>query len=470
MDEGMTSVRWDRGSQEGTSEQQANVPSLPVPMPEFSFAPSEIPASVTHPANRPESAEDERTKLVCEVTSPVREASGSRESYISYLVKTSSTLPAFVKQDFNVRRRYNDFVFLHSLLTQNYPTCAIPPLPEKHTSAYIKGGRFDPDFTSRRCHSLDRFLKRCSLHPQLKRATELHTFLESNDWNSYTRSLNHTRHATMDGSSSMMEGLTDTLMGAFAKLGKPDKRFTDVRERAEKLSRDLSHIEKLIGRLTRRAADLDGDFGEMAQHFARLSEIEPELEKEFIDFSKAMDCTANNFRTLREHTDACYLTSLRDQSAYNTALKSLLKVRDQKQLDFEALTEYQLKTTTERDHLASGHTHANFIQSKVENLRGLNHDAVRNEKLRKLEARVQELQKETESARVTSEVFDEEVVREVEIFERTKGVEMKETMQKFARANIDFYKKIIEDWEGVGRTQALVGADGPPTTSGQPDD
>lgn len=452
----MRSVSWDRGSHEETANGETQTTPIAEPMAEFTSTPTDTPAFLTHPANRPDSLEDERTKLLCAVVSPVREASGTRESYISYLVKTRSTLPVFQRQEFGVRRRYNDFVFLHTILTQAYPASAIPPLPDKHASAYLKGGRFDPEFTSRRCHSLDRFLTRCALHPTLKRATELHTFLESGDWNSYTRSLHHTRRATMDGGGSgMMEGLTDTLMGAFSKLAKPDKRFTDVKERAEKLSRDLSQIEKLIGRIVRRETDLDVDFSEMSHHFARLAEIEPELEKEFEDLAKAMDKTANNIRTLREHTDASYLTSLHDLNAYNITLKTLIKMRDQKQLDFEALTEYQLKTTLERDQLASGHAHANFIQTKVENLRGLNHDAVRKEKLRKLDLRVEELQKETESARVTSEVFDEEVVREVEIFEKTKGVETKAAMQKFARANIDFYRKIIEDWEGVGGQQTL---------------
>lgn len=444
----MHSVSWDRGSAvaDAASTGPDRGESAAAPMPEFTSSATDTPGFVTHPANRPDSAEDERTKLVVSVTSPNREASGTRESYISYLVKTQSSLAVFQKQVFQVRRRYNDFVFLHTILTQSYAASAIPPLPEKHASAYLKGGRFDTEFTSRRCASLDRFLTRCALHPTLKRANELHMFLESADWNSYTRTSHHTRRTTMDGGPSMMDGITDTLMGAFTKLGKPDKRFTDVREKAEKLSRDLSHIDKLIARVVRRETDIEGDFGEMAHHFAKLADIEPELEKEFNGLAKAMDATANNFRTLKEHTDAHYLTSLRDQSAYNSTLKALLKIRDQKQLDFEALTEYQIKTTSERDLLASGHTQANFIQTKVENLRGLNHEAVRKEKLRKLELKVEELQKEIVSAQVTSEKFDEEVVREVDIFEKTKGVEMKATMQQYCRANIEFYKSVIDAW------------------------
>ncbi|ORY81914.1 PX domain-containing protein [Protomyces lactucae-debilis] len=468
MEDVLESVQWDRSEpansdvQTLAAETRAAVQSTSPPPATGSdtlmaqYTAEEAPILFnTHPAMRPTSEQDERTKIACIVSDPIHEAPGTRDAYVSYLITTTSTFPGFQKPEFRVRRRYNDFVMLHTALSNNYPASVVPPLPDKHASAYLKGGRFDAEFTARRCFSLNRFLHRCTLHPNLKRATELHTFLESPDWHAYTRTMHHTRRGTMDGASSsgMMDGLTDSLMGAFSKLAKTDKRFTDVRERSDKLSKDLATIEKLVGKLVRRETDVQADFDEMAGHFVKLAEIEPELDDAFRAFAKAMSGTALHVRDLRAHTDAAYLTSLRDQASYNTTLKQLLKLRDQKQLDFEALTEYQLKTTLERDQLASGQPHTNFIQHKVENLRGLNHDAVRKEKLRKLETKVHELQSEVESARLTSEAFDEEVVREVKIFESTKGVEMKASMRDFARANMDFYKSIIQEWESAGKRQ-----------------
>jgi sorting nexin-4 len=477
MEDVLESVEWDRSAPANSDVQSlaaetraaiAATPSSTKDAPLAAYTADDAPVNfATHPAMRPSDEQDERTKIACIVSDPIHEAPGTRDSYVSYLITTTSTLPSFQKPEFRVRRRYNDFVSLHTALSNNFPASVVPPLPEKHASAYLKGGRFDADFTARRCFSLNRFLHRCTLHPNLKRATELHTFLESQDWHAYTRSLHHTRRGTMDGASNgsggMMDGLTDSLMGAFAKLAKTDKRFTDVRDRSDKLSKDLATIEKLVGKVVRRETDVQADFDEMAGHFVKLADIEPELESAFRAFAKAMQGTALQVRDLRSHTDAAYLTSLRDQASYNTTLKQLLKVRDQKQLDFEALTEYQLKTTLERDALANGQPHTNFLQHKVENLRGLNHEAVRKEKLRKLEAKVLELQSEVESARLTSEAFDEEVVREVRIFESTKGVEMKASMRDFAQANIAFYKGIIDEWESANGTkqgqQAATGSE-----------
>ncbi|BFZ53659.1 intercellular trafficking and secretion [Savitreella phatthalungensis] len=377
---------------------------------------------------------------------------------MSYLVTTRSSLPVFQKAEFAVRRRYNDFCFLHATLVHEYAACIVPPLPDKHAaSAYIKvGGRFDADFVGRRCHSLERFLSRCALHPEIKHSKDLHVFLESGDWNAYVRTRAAQTKRTGAASTSsvgaddgVMEGLKDSLMSAFTKSGKAERKFVDVRDRSDKLAKDLAQIERLVGKIVRREVDVENDAVEMAKQFARLGEYEPALEAEFTSFSKALADTAAHLRTLRDHTDAAYLTSLHDQSAFNVALKQLLKARDQKQSDFEALSEYQDRTVVERDQVASGYNTSSLLQQKVDNLRGLNHESQRRDKLRKLEAQASRLQEETDKARTQSDAFDEAVVRECAVFEEARAEEMRASMRQFARANADFYRTIIDDWQVV---------------------
>ena len=72
-----------------------------------------------------------------------------------------------------MRRRYTDFVFLHNTLYKEYPAVAVPPLPEKHNITYARGASLSPDFMMRRAHSLHRFLKRITLHPELRRSSIL---------------------------------------------------------------------------------------------------------------------------------------------------------------------------------------------------------------------------------------------------------------------------------------------------------
>ncbi len=318
---------------------------------------------------------------------------------------------------------------------------------------YVRGDRFGPDFTQRRAHSLHRFLKRLTLHPVLRRAVLLIIFLESPDWNS-TMKNRPSRGASMDaaGSGGVFENFTDTFLNAFSKVHKADKRFIEVRERADKLDEDLGHVEKTMVRVVRREGDLEADYAELATQFQKLVALEPGVEDPLIKFAASANATSQGFKSLKEHSDRDYLGSLRDMEAYITAVKALLKTREQKQLDFEGLTDYLAKAASDRDNLASstgssGLGASGFLRAKIEDVRGVDHESARRERVRKLEMQIERLTREVESAKKTSEAFDEEVVKEIVDFERIKSVEFADTLGGLADANLEFFGGIIETWE-----------------------
>ncbi|KAJ5971968.1 uncharacterized protein N7479_001886 [Penicillium vulpinum] len=399
--------------------------------------------------------------LECQVDSPLKENDGTKDAYISYLVTTHTDFKSFQKPEFTVRRRYTDFYFLYKTLYREYPACAVPPLPDKHKMEYVRGDRFGPEFTTRRAWSLHRFLKRLTLHPVLRRAPLLTIFLESPDWNAHMR-LHSTRVTTNTGSDGAATGIfdnfTDSFVNAFSKVHKPDRRFIEVREKADKLDEDLSHVEKTVARVARRESDLETDYADLATQFRKLVPLEPDIEMPLQVFAASVEETSRGMRGLKDHTDQNYLGSLRDTESYIMSLKSLLKTREQKQLDFEALVEYRNKAVTERDSLAANpsayyasnpltSSPASFIRSKMEDMRGVDHEQSRRERVRKLELRIDELTREVDSAKTTSEMFDEEVIREVADFERIKAVEFRDGLGAFADAHIQFYQGVLSTWE-----------------------
>lgn len=398
--------------------------------------------------------------LECSVDSPLKENDGTKDAYISYLVTTHTDFKTFQKSDFTVRRRFRDFFFLYKTLYREYPACAVPPLPDKHkVESYVTGDRFGPDFTQRRAWSLHRFIKRLTLHPVLRRASLLAIFLESPDWNAHMR-LHGGRGSTStaDNSGGIFDNFADTFVNAFTKVHKPDRRFIEVREKADKLDEDLNHVEKIVARVARREADLEADYVDLATQFRKLVPLEPEVEMPLQVFAASVDETSRGLKELKDHTDQNYLGSLRDMEAYIMSLKTLLKTREQKQLDFEALVEYRNKAVSDRDSLVnnpSSHyasnpltsSPASFIRSKMEDMRGVDHEQSRRERIRKLELRIDELTREVESAKTTSEMFDEEVVREVADFERIKGVEFRDSLGALAESHIEFYQGVLNTWE-----------------------
>ena len=257
--------------------------------------------------------------------------------------------------------------------------------------------------------------------------------------------------------TSVFDNFADTFVNAFSKVHKPDKRFIEVREKADKLDEDLGHVEKIVARVARREGDLEADYNELSIQFMKLVNLEPGVEGEIHAFAQGVDTTARGLGKLKDHTDQNYLGSLRDMEAYIVALKSLLKSREQKQLDFEGLTEYLNKAVYDRDTLASSSSSSTysslssgpggFIRSKLEDVRGVDHEQSRRERVRKLELQIEKLTREVEEAKRTTEMFDEEVMREVADFERIKAVEFRDTLGGLAVKHVEFYEGVIGVWE-----------------------
>jgi len=85
---------------------------------------------------------------------------------------------------------------------------------------------------------------------------------------------------------------------------------------------------------------------------------------------------------------------------YSHANRAVLKLRDQKQLDFEELSDYLSGVTSERDRLAaviSGHAGSTglgigaYLKDRVDAIRGTDDDRSRVEKMRKLDIKIKEV-------------------------------------------------------------------------------
>jgi sorting nexin-4 len=94
------------------------------------------------------------------------------------------------------------------------------------------------------------------------------------------------------------------------------------------------------------------------------------------------------------------LAHLQSLIAYAQVHKAVLKLRDQKQLDFEELTDYLTSVTAERDRLAAmvqGHVTSSgfgigaYLRDRVDAIRGGDDDRSRVEKMRKLDTRIKEV-------------------------------------------------------------------------------
>lgn len=92
------------------------------------------------------------------------------------LVQTTSK--AYKQSEFEVKRRYRDFLWLYNTLHANNPGIVVPPPPEKQAV-----GRFETNFVEARRAALEKMLNKTAAHATLQHDADLKLFLESESFN-----------------------------------------------------------------------------------------------------------------------------------------------------------------------------------------------------------------------------------------------------------------------------------------------
>ncbi|RDX51035.1 hypothetical protein OH76DRAFT_1436058 [Lentinus brumalis] len=403
--------------------------------------------------------------LITSVKDPVKELAETKDAYVSYLVSAKTNLPIFSTPNPSARRRFQDFVFLRTHLAKDFPACVVPPLPDKHRLEYVTGDRFSPEFMERRRSDLHRFLQRLSRHPTLQRSTLLRAFFESTEWHVIMHQ--HVAHPPVpEQSSGVIDSISDTLLNAFSKVRKPDERFLAMREHVDKFEEGISLSERLFTRVRNRTndgnpepgEDLTGDYHDLAVAVQGLGFLESGITDPLNHFSN----TLLEFSALLRHTTQVttdpFLVHLHALLQYSHANRAVLKLRDQKQMDFEELSEYLSQVTAERDRLAaviSGRAGSTglglsaYLRDRVDALRGADDDRTRVERMRKLDGKIKELQDAVQTAHETSDAFSDETLREQKIFQMAKEAEVKEVLGNYADGQIEFYKAAMEEWDRI---------------------
>jgi len=79
-------------------------------------------------------------------------------------VRCQTSLQQYGSADTTVTRRFNHFVWLHAMLTEQYPGYFIPALPDKSGLGPVLN-RFQEEFVEHRRLALHKFLLRLTQHP-----------------------------------------------------------------------------------------------------------------------------------------------------------------------------------------------------------------------------------------------------------------------------------------------------------------
>ncbi|KXS17903.1 hypothetical protein M427DRAFT_54148 [Gonapodya prolifera JEL478] len=402
--------------------------------------------------------------LTVSVQDPQKHGEGT-EAHTSYLVVAKSPHDILTHPTVSARRRFNEFTWLHRELAEEFPAAILPPLPgRRRLESYVTGSRFDPEFVEDRRRALQTYLERVARHPSLQRSKALKIFLEGNEPLARAQPSPQPTHATLPGTSSapsssppaVLDTLSDTLMNAFSKLRSRDERFAEASESMARLEEAVAGVGRGGGRMVKAEKDLDHDLAEFSLCVLELSKMETAATATLARFAQAVRGTAERLREKIAADEAQYLNGVHEYLAYCQSAKETLKLRDQKQLDHQDLSDFLQQTISERDKLVArgfGSSGvggvAGYIKGQFDAVRGVNPETARQERIAKLEKRVVELQENSETSLAISRAFSATLARELDLFSSLKVADYRKYLGDHARAQANYFREVQRMWEEV---------------------
>ena len=148
---------------------------------------------------------------------------------------------------------------------------------------------------------------------------------------------------------------------------------------------------------------------------------------------------------------------------------ALLKLRDQKQIDYEELEMYLAQATKERDAILNPYLSEkggleksiDYLKDKYMDLvgtphsfvysfsysKGTNKAAVRTQKLTDLESRIKQLEEQAEKSKQESQKFSEHVISEIDQWKALKEQDIRSEIRGVCERQVDMYDQGFQIWD-----------------------
>ncbi|KAJ1553670.1 Sorting nexin, cytoplasm-to-vacuole targeting pathway/endosomal sorting, partial [Nowakowskiella sp. JEL0078] len=274
-------------------------------------------------------------------------------TYISYLIHTE--IPEF-NIDIETRHRYSEFEAFQKYIIRAYPTCVIPPIPDKHTiSDYATKqakAKEDPNTIEKRKRMLQTFLNRVATHPLLSRDVVFHKFLEPGiAWHeALTNATIPT--STINRNKSALQKLTEvkslrnpgflyltiSLLFTNIKHAK-DPQFTAAEDYTTRFSIQTNQALIVQRHLVKLEQESAQTYSELGAIFNAWSLSEKEISQAVENTGQAFDSMATVTTQLAHAMEERMTEPLQEYMFYSKGIERLLSWRHDRHVEFEVVTE-----------------------------------------------------------------------------------------------------------------------------------
>lgn len=277
---------------------------------------------------------DKDIKVVIKNPTPV-ETVIYMSNYILYEVNT-------VELNWNVKRRYSDFLWLRQMLCKFYPRNFIPPMPKKQ----IGSRRFEEDFVEKRMKYLQIFMNRIMDSETLKTSEALYSFLYIKDRNQFEYKMKELNSSIPSQYISEIKTLTGKL-SLSSDTDENEKYYVNINnyfnlqtQIFERLNDSLSDFYSYMSLAAKQLEEVDKDFDMLSILNSKVQmkqEITRSYEELHIFFKNWKRMLFNQNEMIQNHIQTFFNYVNMEGRSYQELLNSRDEIKKKYQNEKEKL-------------------------------------------------------------------------------------------------------------------------------------
>jgi sorting nexin-4 len=243
----------------------------------------------------------------------------------------------------------------------------------------------------------------------------------------------------------------EVIINAFVHL-KGDEEYLQLKTAIEKCEKNLMKIESLNTNVLKDQQEIAKSFDIVANSIDSLGQMETQMHDALTKVGKQMKNYSESIKAKADKEDLEYVIPIKEYLQYFDSVRDTLKLRDQKRIDVQELEKYLTQYKSERDELFSRGSSGKigqFFQDRINDLKGVDPEKTRTERLNKLEERVKQLENALAEAKNENEIFGKNVIEEIEFFNKNKVDDFKVLFQIKTGDEIEFHKSSIAFWDNI---------------------
>ncbi|XP_056274829.1 sorting nexin-2 [Pseudoliparis swirei] len=352
-------------------------------------------------------------------------------AYMAYKVSIKTSMSLFRTHEFSVKRRFSDFLGLHSKLASKYLHMGyiVPPAPEKSIVGMtkVKVGKEDQssnEFLEKRRSALERYLMRTVQHPTLLKDPDVLQFLESSE---LPRAVS-TQALSSAGILRMVNKAAEAVNKMTIKMNESDAWFEEKQQHFENLDVQLRKLHASVESLVCHRRELSVNTALFAKSAAMLgnSEDHTALSRALSQLAEVEE-KMDQLHQDQAHADFyCFSELLGDYVRLLTAVKCVF---DHRMKTWQKWQDGQIHLQKKREAEAKLQ-----FNNKPEKLQQAKED------MREMEGKVQQGERDFE-------LISKTIRREVSRFEKERVKDFKSIILKYLESLVLTQQKLIKYWD-----------------------